>query len=131
MKRYIKFLIIPEGGRRYKKTPTVHVFLDELYRNGFFSIYEQQREASFLLWIRLLRDNSVQLGYSEAEFLKARALKEKKYLFGNSFALEFKAGEEAELGKESWRLIGLGEAWLRMLEQRIFLESSLIQFLDL
>lgn len=131
VKRYIKFLIIPEGGRRYKKTPTVHVFLDELYRNGFFSIYEQQREASFLLWIRLLRDNSAQLGYSEAEFLKARALKEKKYLFGNSFALEFKAGEEAELGKESWRLIGLGEAWLRMLEQRIFLESSLIQFLDL
>jgi hypothetical protein len=70
----MKYLIIPEGGRRYKKTPTVHAFLEELYRT-FFSIYQQQREASFVIWLRILKENQDQLGYTEVKFLKDRAQK--------------------------------------------------------
>ena len=64
IKKYIRYLIIPEEGRRQKKTPTIHVYLQDLYKNDFFSTFQQQREASFLIWVRILRDNSEQLGYN-------------------------------------------------------------------
>jgi hypothetical protein len=43
IKKYTRYLIIPEDGRRYKKTPTIHAFLEDLYKTGFFSVFQQQR----------------------------------------------------------------------------------------
>lgn len=60
----MRYLIIPEEGRRYKKTPTIHEYLEDLYRTGFFSIFQQQRDAAFLIWTRILKENPEQLGYN-------------------------------------------------------------------
>lgn len=131
LNRYMKYLLIAEEGRRYKKLPNIHSFLDHLYRVGFFSTYCQQREASFLIWSKVIRDNTELLGYNERSFLKERCRKETKYLFGNSSPVNFQDAEEINLEKLVWRVVALGELWLKMLELNIFSDENLVQFADL
>jgi hypothetical protein len=131
LKRYMKLLMITDEGRKYKKARNIKEFLDWIYKYGFFSSFRQQRETSYFIWHKVINDSSDLLGFNQVQFLKMRADREKKFLFGSSTPIRFNEVEEGALDKYCWKTVGLGEIWLKMLEFSFFSEVNLVQFIDL
>lgn len=73
LKKYMPYLLITDEGRKYKKAKNIKEFLDWIYKFGFFSTFRQQRQASYFIWNKVIKDNSEQLGFTHVLFLKARA----------------------------------------------------------
>jgi len=71
------------------------------------------------------------LGFSHVEFLKSRANKDLKYLFGSTTPLIFNDVEENIVDKFCWKVVALGEVWLKMAEFSIFNEDNLVKFIDI
>jgi hypothetical protein len=63
--------------------------------------------------------------------LKARANKDKKYLFGSTTPLLFTDVEENVVDKFCWKVVALGEVWIKMAEFSIFNEDNLVKFIDM
>jgi hypothetical protein len=124
-------LVIENEGRKYKKAKNIKEFLEWLYKFGFFSIYRQQRETAYYIWHHVIKENSETLGFTHVEFLKGRANKDKKYLFGSTTPMNFSELEETVLDKYCWKVVALGEIWLKMVDFAIFNEDNLVRFIDL